>query len=986
MSNTEELYDEFGNYIGPDLDDSSSESDASEITHHASEAAIVPMDETEQASEKQPTAIVLHEDKEHYESAEQVYGKDVNTVVLDEDAMDIDTPIMEPVIVKSQHHESGPELEYHYTDEYLGVHLANPNTRTRRGVALVGHLLHGKSSLIDLLNEPSLVTSFGPQASQESPRVTDTLQSERDRKMSLASTPMTTLLTDTRGKSFCVTMIDTPGHVNFHDEAVAALRLVDGAVLVVDVVEGVRLHTECVIRQAVSEGLPLTLVLTKMDRLIVELKLPPNDAYFKCKYVIDQVNSLVQRASNGRYPIVSPEEGNVAFASALHGWLFTLSSFTLVYLEHNDGLGKNVTQDAFSRRLWGDVFIDPETGQYKREARDCSVPGVKRTFVKYILEPLYKIYSACLGEPEDVVNKTLRSIGVLLSKEQLRSSPRRLLRFALNKFLSAAHGGFCDMIIQKVPCPADAALGKVARCYTGPRLEDNKIWESLRACDPAGPLIMHAVKNYPSSDGQSFYTLARIYSGTVRPVTPVKVLGENFHPSDDDEDMSSGTVEGISIPRGKNRTNVSIAIAGNWVLLEGVDVPKTATLVAPELLSEEVHIFKPLSFPQVGGESVMKLSIEPLNPSDLPKMVDGLRFVSKAYPMARTKVEESGEHVLLGTGELYMDCLMHDLRNVYANIEIKVSDPIVTFRETVGETSSLKCTATTTNNRNKFSMIAEPLDEGLSERLESGKISLEWDKKKLGNFFQSQYNWDLLSSRSIWAFGDSPTHGTNILMDDTMPSEVDKGILKTCRNSIVQGFQWATREGPLCEEPVRATKLRILDAVLADKPIHRGGGQVIPTLRRTVHSALLTATPRLLEPVNRLEIQCPVALVDSLSPVLKRRRGHIVQDRPIPGSLFAYVQGFIPVLDSFGFETDLRTYTQDKAAVLQVFDHWAVVPGDPLDKRILLHPLEPSPPHHLARELLIKTRRRKGLSEDVAVTRYFDEEMKAQFEALEESS
>ena len=115
MSNTEELYDEFGNYIGPDLDDSSSESDASEITHHASEAAIVPMDETEQASEKQPTAIVLHEDKEHYESAEQVYGKDVNTVVLDEDAMDIDTPIMEPVVVKSQHHESGPELEYHYS-------------------------------------------------------------------------------------------------------------------------------------------------------------------------------------------------------------------------------------------------------------------------------------------------------------------------------------------------------------------------------------------------------------------------------------------------------------------------------------------------------------------------------------------------------------------------------------------------------------------------------------------------------------------------------------------------------------------------------------------------------------------------------------------------------------------------------------------------------------------------------------------------------
>ena len=87
----------------------------------------------------------------------------------------------------------------------------------------------------------------------------------------------------------------------------------------------------------------------------------------------------------------------------------------------------------------------------------------------------------------------------------------------------------------------------------------------------------------------------------------------------------------------------------------------------------------------------MKLAVEPLNPAELPKMVEGLRRVSKSYPMSTTRVEESGEHVLFGTGELYLDCVMHDLRTVYSDIEVKVADPVVGFRETVVETSSVKC-------------------------------------------------------------------------------------------------------------------------------------------------------------------------------------------------------------------------------------------------------------------------------------------------------
>jgi U5 small nuclear ribonucleoprotein component len=233
---------------------------------------------------------------------------------------------------------------------------------------------------------------------------------------------------------------------------------------------------------------------------------------------------------------------------------------------------------------------------------------------------------------------------------------------------------------------------------------DSKIAQAMSNCDPRGPLMIHCVKLYSAADGQSFLTFGRIYSGTIKPGQRVKVLGEGYSPLDD-EDMALATVEAVSIPRGRTRTDVTAASAGNWVLLQGVDanIAKTATIVGmademsanddQEAEEEGVQIFNPLKFPQAGGESIMKLAIEPLNPAELPKMVEGLRRVSKAYPMVKTRVEESGEHVIFGTGELYMDCVMHDLRHVYSDVEVKIADPVVSFRETVVETSSLKCFA-----------------------------------------------------------------------------------------------------------------------------------------------------------------------------------------------------------------------------------------------------------------------------------------------------
>merc|ERR1711976_852787 len=193
--------------------------------------------------------------------------------------------------------------------------------------------------------------------------------------------------------------------------------------------------------------------------------------------------------------------------------------------------------------------------------------------------------------------------------------------------------------------------------------------------------------------------------------------------------------------------------------------------------------------------------------------------------------------------------------------------------------------------------------------------------------------------------------------------------------ALIQGFQWAAKEGPLCDERIRSVKFKILNAQLAEEPVMRGGGQIIPTSRRVAYSAFLMATPRLMEPVYYSEIQTPVDCISAIYTVLARRRGHVTQDLPKPGTPLYTVKAYVPIMDSFGLETDIRAHTQGQAFLQSVFDHWSIVPGDPLDKSILLKPLEPSPAAALARDFMVKTRRRKGMSEDVSINKYFDDPM-----------
>ncbi|KAL7303257.1 hypothetical protein TKK_0004455 [Trichogramma kaykai] len=961
-----DYYDEFGNYIGPELaSDSEDENDYGQADDDVDDRdrSDEEMEEDREAdkdvAETNTMAVVLHEDKKYYPSALEVYGAEVETLVQEEDAQPLDKPLIAPTR-KAKFQIKAQELpETTYSIDYLADLMDCPDLI--RNVVLLGHLHHGKTTLVDCL-----IRQTHPHVhsvTDEKPlRYTDTLFTEQQRGVSTKAVPVTLVLPDVKSKSYLMNIFDTPGHVNFSDEATAAIRLSDGAVLLVDAAEGVMLNTERLLKHAIQEKLAITVCINKIDRLIIELKLPPLDAYYKLRHIIEEVNALIARFSDSEdVQFVSPALGNVCFASSEYNVCFTLKSFAALYAKDYP----EINIEEFSKRLWGDVYFNSKTRKFlKKQPHNTA----QRSFIEFILEPLYKIFAQVVGDVDSTLADVLEETGIRLTSEEMKMNIRPLLRLVCTKFLGDM-SGLVDMCVTHIPNPKTNAMNKISHIYTGPT--DSPLAQDMIDCNPEGRLMIHSTKMYPTDDCTLFVVLGRVMSGTLNAGERVRVLGEAYT-RQDEEDSRVLTAGRLWVSEARYNIELSMVPAGNWVLIEGIDrsIVKTSTIT--DLTdADDLYIFRPLKF---NTQSIIKIAVEPVNPSELPKMLDGLRKVNKSYPLLGTRVEESGEHVVLGTGELYLDCAMHDLRRMYSEIDIKVADPVVSFAETVVETSSLKCFAETPNKKNKLTMIAEPLERGLAEDIEAEQVKITWNKKKLGEFFQQKYDWDLLAARSIWAFGSDAT-GPNILVDDTLPSEVDKSLLNSAREAIVQGFQWGTREGPLCEEPIRNVKFKILDAVIAQEPLHRGGGQIIPTARRVAYSAFLMATPRLMEPYLFVEVQAPADCVSAVYTVLAKRRGHVTQDAPVPGSPLYTIKAFIPAIDSFGFETDLRTHTQGQAFCLSVFHHWQIVPGDPLDKSITIRPLEPQPATHLAREFMLKTRRRKGLSEDVSINKFFDDPM-----------
>merc|ERR1719376_1651157 len=554
------------------------------------------------------------------------------------------------------------------------------------------------------------------------------------------------------------------------------------------------------------------------------------------------------------------------------------------------------------------------TNKWSKSMKD----GYIRGFCMFVLTPIYKVTQAIMNEDNEAIDKLIIKTGGTLKPEGRRKVGKQLLKTFMRIWLPAGDT-LLEMITIHLPSPVTAQRYRGELLYEGP--QDDEVAVAIKNCNPDGPLCMYVSKMVPTTDKGRFYAFGRVFAGKVATGQKVRIMGPNFVPGKK-EDLYVKPIQRTILMMGRYIEAIEDVPCGNICGLVGVDqyLVKTGTLST----CATAHNMKQMKF---SVSPVVRVAVEAKNPSDLPKLVEGLKRLSKSDPMVQCIIEESGEHIVAGAGELHLKICLKDLEEDHAGIPLKKSDPVVSYRETVSEESSIMCLSKSPNKHNRLFMKAPPMPDGLSEDIENGEVNPRDDFKIRGRYLADKYDYDITEARKIWCFGPD-TNGPNIMVDCT------KGVqyLNEIKDSCVAGFQWASKEGVLCDENLRAVRFNLYDVALHADAIHRGGGQIIPTARRVLYACMLTAEPRLMEPVYLVEIQCPENAVGGIYGVLNRRRGHVFEEAQTPGTPMFVVKAYLPVNESFGFTADLRSNTGGQAFPQCVFDHWQIMPGDPMEE------------------------------------------------------
>lgn len=796
--------------------------------------------------------------------------------------------------------------------------------RNIRNMSVIAHVDHGKSTLTD-----SLVSKAGIIAGAKAgeARFTDTRQDEQDRCITIKSTAISMYFEledrdlvfitnpeqrDQDSKGFLINLIDSPGHVDFSSEVTAALRVTDGALVVVDCVSGVCVQTETVLRQAIAERIKPILFMNKMDRALLELQLEQEDLFQTFQRIVENVNVIIATYNDDSGPMgevrVDPSKGSVGFGSGLHGWAFTLKQFSEMYADKF-----KIDVNKLMPRLWGDSFFNPTTKKWQK-TKDADN---KRSFNMYVLDPIYKVFDAIMNYKKEMVETLLNKLKIDLRPEDKEKDGKQLLKVVMRTWLPAGET-LLQMIAIHLPSPVTAQKYRMEMLYEGPHDDEAAI--GVKTCNPDAPLMMYISKMVPTSDKGRFYAFGRVFSGRVATGMKARIMGPNYTPGKK-EDLAEKAIQRTILMMGRYVEAIEDVPCGNICGLVGVDqfLVKTGTITT----FKDAHNMKVMKF---SVSPVVRVAVEPKNPADLPKLVEGLKRLAKSDPMVQCLIEESGEHIVAGAGELHLEICLKDLEDDHACIPIKKSDPVVSYRETVSEESDQTCLSKSPNKHNRLFMRACPMPDGLPEDIDKGEVNPRDDFKVRGRYLADKYEYDITEARKIWCFGPDGT-GPNLLIDCT------KGVqyLNEIKDSVVAGFQWASKEGVLCEENLRGVRFNIYDVTLHADAIHRGGGQIIPTARRCLYACALTARPKLMEPVYLCEIQCPENAVGGIYGVLNRRRGVVFEEQQVAGTPMFVVRAYLPVNESFGFTADLRSNTGGQAFPQCVFDHWQVFPGDPLE-------------------------------------------------------
>ena len=809
------------------------------------------------------------------------------------------------------------------------------NQSNIRNMSVIAHVDHGKSTLTD-----SLIARAGIIAEDKAgdARYTDNRQDEADRGITIKSTGVSLYYefdaSDTgKEEKFLINLIDSPGHVDFSSEVTAALRVTDGALVVVDYVEGVCVQTETVLRQSLQELIKPVLMINKCDRGLFELKHDSETMYQNFLRVIENANVIISTYQNEEVMgnlQVYPEQGTVAFGSALHGWGFTLMTFAKIYATK-----LKIDKNKLLKRLWGDNYYNQKDKKWSKEPGD---ENTKRAFCENIMEPLIKLANSVSSGKKDIYQPLLKKLGIKLNSKDLELQGKKLMRKVMQQWINASDA-LIEMIILHLPSPKISQKYRTLYLYQGPM--DDECARAMIGCDPNGPVMMFISKMVP--DNGRFYAFGRVFSGKVKTGEKVRILGPDYKQGKQ-VDLHVKTIQRVVIWMGRRADDVVDVPCGNTCCLVGVDdaILKQGTITTSPI----AHTIRSMKY---SVSPVVRVAVNAKNPADLPKLVSGLIKMSKADPLVQV-IDTETEHIICGSGELHLEICLKDLVEDYAKIEIVKSDPVVPYKETVTAKSSQICMAKSPNKHNRLYVIAEPLEEELVKEMENGNIAPSDDPKKISRILIDKYKWDQHDAKKLWVFGPDQM-GPNLLIDQTKAVQ----YLTEIRDSMESAFQNVTKEGVLAEENLRGVRFNIQDVELHNDSIHRGGGQIIPTARRVYYASEITATPRYQEPVYLCNISCPQDAMSGVYQCFSQRRGIVFNEESIQGTPLLEVKAYLPVSESFGFTSHFRSLTSGQAFPQSSFSHWDIINQDPFDVKSKSY------------EITMAIRKRKGLKQELPI-------------------
>jgi elongation factor 2 len=469
------------------------------------------------------------------------------------------------------------------------------------------------------------------------------------------------------------------------------------------------------------------------------------------------------------------------------------------------------------------------------------------------------------------------------------------------------------MVVKHVPNPLEAQKYRVEKIWKGNVASE--VGQAMVNCDDKGVAVM-CITNVHADPNAGLIASGRLFSGTLKTGNKVYLVNAN----------AESVIQQVSIFMGAFMEPVSQVAAGNVAALSGLALTKAGETIVDAAHREGMVPFERVRYV---SEPVLTVAVEPKNPKDLPFLLEALEKLPVEDQNIVVEVNrETGEYLISGMGELHLEIAVKLLSERAGGVAIAVSSPRVVYSESVTR-KGIIAVAKSPNKQNRFVVQVEPLKEPFIKLIEQ-------DAK----------------TRSMANVLAVDEQHRNVLVDCTgKPSQT-----REIAASVISGFEYACKAGPLCGEPLRQVKVDLVEVQLSENAEYRNPVEIMRGVGKAVFGAVLTAKPVLLEPIYKTVVSVPTELAGECSRILSSRRGKLSGFEQ-KGAL-AVITSYVPVSETFGLAEELRSATSGRAFWQSVLDCWRKVP------------------EKLAAKVIAETRKRKGLPAEVPKPSKFLEEEK----------